>query len=213
MIYLFFAITLAALLILIWILALKYQLLNDESTATKKPYSYSKTQLAWWTFIVISCIITLFWITGNIPKLDTTTLALLGMGALTSGFARAIDVSDSKATAAPAPPAAAPAAPAVPLPPAAPVPPIPVLSRNQESQGFLLDILSDNTGISIARLQSLLFNLVFGLYYLYTFGTAIAHLYRHAQVDTILPPFSTEQLALIGLSSVAYLGLKTTENK
>ncbi|HXB92720.1 MAG TPA: hypothetical protein VNU72_10535 [Puia sp.] len=214
--YLFFAITLLGLLILISYLALKYHMLNDESTAKKRPYSYARTQLAWWTFIVIACIVTLFWITGNIPALDTSSLALLGMGALTTGFARVIDVSDTNAAKSADAPVAL-AAPADPAAPAVAVAAVAVaaapLSRDKESQGFFLDILSDNNGISIARLQSLLFNLTFGLYYLYQFGVAIATLQRHASVDKILPVFSTQQLALIGVSSFAYLGLKASENK
>ncbi len=34
-------------------LNVKYSLLKDTSTATKKPYSYARVQLAWWTVIIL----------------------------------------------------------------------------------------------------------------------------------------------------------------
>ena len=41
---------------------IKYDLLKDSSTANKRPYSYSRVQLAWWTLIVLTSFITIFFL-------------------------------------------------------------------------------------------------------------------------------------------------------
>ncbi len=165
---LLYAITLVFFLILIIFLQKKFHLLEDTTltTISVKPYSLARTQLVWWTFIVISSIVAIIWATGKIPDLSDSTLILLGIGSLTTVAARLTDISDdSKAvaanTAAGIPPAAANAATATTAIPTARI------SRNSERENFLLDILSDKNGISIHRLQAVVFNLVFGLWFIY----------------------------------------------
>jgi hypothetical protein len=74
-----------------------------------------------------------------------------------------------------------------------------------KTEGLLNDILSDENGVTIHRFQSVLFNLVFGVGYFLTFLKNVKFcLYP-------FPDFSEWQFALLGISSAAYLGLKTTE--
>lgn len=74
--------------------------------------------------------------------------------------------------------------------------------QTQASKGLIIDILSDSNGVSMHRFQGVLFNVIFGLSFLIIFW----------QQDKF-PVFSSSELALIGLSSGAYLALKTNENK
>lgn len=131
------------LLVLIIFLQIKYSFISDDSTATIKPYSFTRVQLVWWTFIILAIIISIVIASGQIPTLDNSTLILLGIGSLTTASARIIDISDKQNNAGA------------------------VLNVNQTSQGFLLDILSDNNGVSIHRLQAFVFNLLFGLWFIY----------------------------------------------
>lgn len=197
--YWYFSLTLVVLLVLILWLTGRYGMLKDQSTAQKRPYSYSRCQLAWWSWILISCIISLIWITGTIPVLPDSVLVLLGMGGLTTGLARAIDTSDTTTAKAEVAAGNANA--------------LTSLSVNNASQGFFLDILSDISGVSIHRLQSFLFNLSFGIYYLYAFGAAIATLHGGSPTKGILPELSAQHLGLLGVSTATYLGLKSAENK
>jgi hypothetical protein len=194
-----FSLTLVVLLALILWLSGRYNMLKDQSTAQRKPYSYSRVQLAWWSWILLSCIISLIWITGKIPTLPDSVLALLGIGGLTTGLARAIDTSDSTTAKAAVAAGNANA--------------VNNLSVNFPSQGFFLDILSDDSGVSIHRLQSFLFNLSFGVYFLYAFVNAIGPLQNGSSSDGILPIFTAQQLGLLGVSNATYLGLKSAENK
>jgi hypothetical protein len=69
-----------------------------------------------------------------------------------------------------------------------------------KSEGLLYDILSDGTSINIQRFQNVVFNLVFGVIFIQmTFAT------------WKLPVFDNNMLLLLGISSGAYAGLKTTE--
>lgn len=57
-------------------------IIRDESTAEKKPYSLARTQLKWWTIIILPCFCIKFgWDMTKVPVLDATLLALLGIGA------------------------------------------------------------------------------------------------------------------------------------
>ena len=195
--YYYFSGTLLVLLILIVWLGIYYNMLKDQSTATPRPYSFSRVQLAWWSWILLSCFISLIWITGKIPTLNNSVLVLLGIGGLTTGLARTIDTSDAQKTAAMQ--LAGIAAPA--------------LSVNSPGQNFFLDILSDNTGVSIHRLQSFLFNLAFGVYYLYNFITVIGSLHGGSDAGAALYDFNAQQLGLLGISNATYLGMKSAENR
>jgi hypothetical protein len=157
----------------------------------ERPYSYSRTQMFWWTIIIISCYGYFYAIYGTLLPLDPTCILLLGMGISVQIFGKTIDnsqkandrdkTSDSNL-----------------LP-----------KRHQDlnpSQGLLTDILSDENGISMHRLQSVAFNIIYGFGFIGYFMTSIlSAAYPLIELDGW-------QLALLGISAGGYLGLKTTEN-
>lgn len=193
---LIYALTAALLLAIVVLLQLKWHLIDDPSTANPRPFSFSRVQLVWWTFIVLSAFISILVSTGEIPTFDQSTLILLGIGVLTTGGASIIDISDARA--------------------AAQAGTSTQLSANQPSEGFLLDILSDNGGVSIHRLQAFVFNLVIGLWFIYK---CVVHMKGlgvgccTSDIDGVMPVITDRNLVLLGLSSGAYVALKTGENK
>jgi hypothetical protein len=87
-------------------------------------------------------------------------------------------------------------------------------TRNQDNNksdvepDFFHDILSDDSGISIHRFQSMVFNVIFGIGFISNFIKQVC-LEAYPLAD-----FTDWQFALIGISSATYLGLKaTSENK
>lgn len=161
----------------------KYNMLKDISTANKKPYSFSRVQLAWWSIIILASFITIV-ITKGIPTLQESTLILLGISAITTGTARITDISDQKN-------------------------PRITLIQDEEGENFILDILSDSNGVSIHRFQSVVFNITFGVWFI---AKVLQNLSINSASD-VMPILSQNDLILLGLSSGAYVALKTTENK
>jgi hypothetical protein len=178
-------------------------LLRDISKAkSHQPYSWSRVQLAWWSSIILSCFITVFWSKGVPPTLDSSTIILLGISTGTTAMARTIDVSDMERLGR--------------------------IRRHQDDFGkyFLIDIMSDETGVSIHRMQTVLFNAVFGIWFIYGFLHNLSandcNLYINSpdwfaacnkdHIDYLIPPISQNNLILLGVSSAAYAALKTTEN-
>lgn len=76
--------------------------------------------------------------------------------------------------------------------------------QNTPSQGFFIDILSDDNGISLHRFQNLAWTLI----------AITVYLYKVSQVTTgcQLPELSDTLLALTGISSATYLVMKSKEN-
>jgi hypothetical protein len=183
-----FLAVLGVMLVSIIILDLKFNMLRDDSILdTKKPYSYARVQLAWWSVIVLTCFITIITKDGNIPTLASSTLILLGISAGTTASARIIDVSDQKKAVTSG---------------------NLVTSQNTEGENFFLDILSDNNGPSIHRFQSVVINLVFGIWFVYQVLTKM----HVTDINTIMPDISSNNLILLGLSAGTYVALKTQEN-
>ncbi len=202
---------LLVMLIIIIILQLKYGIMSDSSSSTfKKSYSYSRVQLTWWTLIVLSAIIAIIFKSGSLPELLQSTLVLLGIGSLTTASGRIIDISDdSSAAAAQAAAVANAADPAPANAPAAPVVP-PSAHRNEASQNFFLDILSDKNGVSIHRFQAVALNFVIGLWFIYK---VLVNIKNNSDVNSIIPNVDQNNLILLGLSAGTYVVLKSGENK
>jgi hypothetical protein len=193
---------LLAMIAIVALLSVYSNLLNDQSSAVKPPYSFSRVQLAWWFTIVLTSFITVVIATGVIPTLHESTLILLGIGSLTSVSGKLIDISDNNAYQD-----------AVSTPSAAPVP---LLSKDQPSVNFINDILSDASGISIHRLQALIFNLVIGIWFLFQVWLHIKGIDSKSPLETIsktLPVIEPNNLVLLGVSAGTYVSLKTMENK
>ena len=71
---------------------------------------------------------------------------------------------------------------------------------DSKTQGFLLDLLSDNTGVSLHRFQMVVWTIVLGA----MFAIGVWQTYR-------MPQFDPSLLALMGISSGTYLGFKIPE--
>lgn len=200
------------------VLQKRYCILCDASTARPKPFSFSRVQLTWWTFIILASFVSVILATGEIPTLDDSTLVLLGIGAMTHIASRAIDVSDNAGAVAPVnqvAPVAGVADPGDPVP-APPAPEAPVLSINYPSEGFWLDILSDKYGVSIHRFQAFVFNLVFGVWFIYKTAVNLKGITVDStisKINAVIPVIGTNNLILLGLSAGTYAALKITENR
>jgi len=182
----------------------KFNMLRDISKASPRPFSWSRVQLAWWTVIILSSFTTIILQTGHAPNLHSSTLVLLGISVATTTVARVIDMADEQN---------------------------PLIYRHQDikTTNFFLDILTDQNGVSIQRFQALIFNAVFGIWYIASVlgnlgdpnfclndfpkgDPALAQCLLHA-TDFIIPIVSDNNLILLGLSSATYAALKITENK
>jgi hypothetical protein len=164
-----------------------YCMLRDMSNANKRPYSWARVQLAWWTIIVLSSFVAIMTRYKVAPGLDESTVILLGISAATIATARTIDVSDETD---------------------------PKVARHQDNDGsnFVLDILSDQDNVSISRFQTVIFNLVFGVWFIGSVLTDLVTLPAKG-VDAIIPIITPANLVLLGLSSATYAAMKATENK
>jgi hypothetical protein len=198
-----FWIIFAILSFCIVILDKKYCMLRDISNAPgHQPYSWSRVQLAWWTIIVLSSFISILIGYGVAPTLNSSTVILLGISAATTATAKVIDLSDADKLN---------------------------VKRHQDDFGknFFLDILSDDKGVSVTRFQTVVFNAVFGAWFIHavlnnliscnctkylTDAKEIADCAIHP-LNYIMPTISDNNLILLGLSSTTYAALKLTENK
>ena len=162
---------------------IKYAILRDMTQAYH-PYSWGRVQLAWWTVIILTSFISILLIRKTIPTFHDSTLILLGISAATTATARVIDISEKPVV--------------VPLDPAHP-----------KKCNFFLDIMSDEVNVNMHRFQTVIFNAVFGIWFVNSVLTS----FYHTNVDMIMPVISMNNLILIGLISATYAALKTTENK
>ena len=122
-------------------------ILRDTSQSPRPPFSFSRTQLMWWTSIVAFCFLAYFGTHGELPAVTASCLAVLGIGVGTTGTAWIID-DQQRATATRAGLG---------------------LHRDRPSVGFFTDLLSDADGLSVHRFQALVFNVIFGVSFLVHF--------------------------------------------
>lgn len=151
----------------------------QKNTSPKKPFSLAKVQIAIWTIIIIFSYIDVYFSNGwcgNLTiKFNDTALALLGISIGTVAVAGTIDNIQQNNTR----------------------------HQNQPSQGFLIDILSDENGISIHRFQVILFTIVAIIFYI---NKIICK-------NNELPKLDDTLLGIITISYSGYLGMKINENK
>jgi hypothetical protein len=136
-------------------------------------YSLAKTQLAWWTFIILSSYLVIYCVTGEMPDLSATSLALLGISAGTTTLSGLITPAGADQVVA-----------------------------GYASRGWLTDILSDEHGVSIHRLQKVVISLLMGYFFV-----------RSVYKTVAMPDWTTNETLLLAVSSAAYLGLKWQENR
>lgn len=156
--------------------------ITDQFSAT---YSFSKSQLAYWTFIIVCCFIYIWALTGDYATINSTGLILLGISAVTTTVGQSInknqeDVAKSSGFKS--------------------------VNKLKEfrstDKNFFKDILSDGDGLSIHRLQALVFNIVFGVAFV-----------RTVIMEYSMPEFDTVQLSMLGLSNGTYAFIKNSETK
>jgi hypothetical protein len=178
----------AAFLIFFLLLILKFKSLIKDvipdavDMGTSASFSFSKSQLAFWTFIVISSFIYIWAYTGDLNAINNTALILLGISSAT--LATSSIIGERQETGAEKNGTMNSL----------------VESRTSDG-GFFKDILSDNNGINIHRFQMFIFNLLFGIAF-----------FRSVIMDFSMPEFNETQLLLLGLSNSTYAFMKTTEN-
>jgi hypothetical protein len=146
-----------------------------------RTYSLAKSQLAFWTAIILGSFIYLYFRTcqcGGV--LNNTALILLGISSATSA-------ASAVAGAPPAPPGALPGS----TPPAPPT---------QPHRTYLDDILSDAQGMNLHRVQMALWTVVFGGIFLH-----------QVAATGNFPTFGDQAYLLMGLSSATYVWFKRTE--
>jgi hypothetical protein len=129
-----------------------------DSGTERKSYSFSRTQLMWWTVIISCCFIIMFGETGEF-NLNVTALTLLGIGVATTTLGGTIDVSQAQSAQTQAT----------------------VRHQDEKNKHFLQDILSDGHGVSAHRFQALVFNILFGIIFVTFF---FKHGYKFTEFDT-----------------------------
>lgn len=148
-----------------------------------RAFSLAKSQQAFWTIVIIGSFIFVYFSQGVcVDVLNNTALLLLGISTGTTALTAVLPKKD-------------PAKPNEPPPPAGQDHVPPSLHEN-----FLDDILSDNEGINIHRLQMVIWTVVFG-------GIFIHQVVKLGK----FPTFDDQAYVLMGISSVTYVWFKRTE--
>jgi len=179
------------------------------------PWSLDRLQMAWWTLLVVSAFVFIWMISGDYGSLSNSVLALIGISAGTGLIGAVMDdgkqakmqqrkaLEDEKAElqAGNAQPAAAAAAPAgAPQRTAEIEAQLATLPQLKKTKSLWTDILSDENGVSIHRLQVVIWTLVLTLIFLVSV---------YLRLD--MPDFDNQLLALMGISNGTYLGFKLPE--
>ncbi|MCB0697202.1 MAG: hypothetical protein KDC07_07545 [Chitinophagaceae bacterium] len=182
------------IVIISFYVVLKTAMLRDHGTdasgaplpVVERPYSYSRSQLYWWTMIIVVCFVLFFIKTWDLLPFNITCITLLGLGATVHLGGRILDQKDLQDNN------------------------VAMGSRKQDEassqRSFFRDLLTDGSGLCVHRFQSLIFNVVFGIGFVSFFAMNFAAR-KYPFID-----FSEWQLALLGISSATYLGIKATEN-
>jgi hypothetical protein len=214
----------------LWWLRSNNQYKTDKSRnviyePARKTYSLASSQLAFWLFIILGAYVFIWTAASNQQSLSKFALGILGISSATAVSSVFIDSSkraaataerqaladklkelqSQQATLEQAVAAGDNSAPekleavkqeiidtqaAIDKPVA-----------SQPSRGFWADILSDATGVTIHRFQIAAWTVVLGLVFVVTVITSLT-----------MPDYDGTLLALMGISSGAYIGLKPTEN-
>jgi hypothetical protein len=145
------------------------------------PYSLAKTQFAGWTVIIASAYIYMSLCKGDCADgaISKTALVLMGIG---TGILTASAIIDKREMQDNRP-----------------------RHQNRPSQGFFVDILSDDNGISIHRFQNFVWTAIAMIVYI--------NKVAHVQNGCVLPELSDTLLALTGISGITFLTMRATENK
>ena len=183
----------AALLGCVGGLALKTGLLRDGNTAvtdwTQRPFSLARCQMAFWLVLITGAFLFVWGLTGEYAGIITPqSLVLLGISGVTALGATAIDTAKASGQATSAL-AAAPAA-------------VPVASTPPTHDNFFADLLTDDTGFTLQRVQAFAWTVILGV-------VVVKSVYANLS----LPELDNNLLTLMGISSGLYVGFKFPEQQ
>ena len=143
-------------------------------------FSLAKSQVAYWSLLVFASYLMISLVTSALPSIPGGLLGLLGISIANGLFSKLINrTQDTPAPAA--------------MPGQA--------DSTGPSRGWVRDVLTDLNGISVVRLQFVVFNAVVGLYVV-----------RYVLAHWALPDLDSSILALISISSAGFLAQKNSEN-
>ena len=220
---------LIVLLILFLIVAHKSDIVRDSPSVPGQPrqsFSLARCQMAWWFFIIAASYNYIWLALGNQDSLTAGCLILTGISAGTGLAATVVDSSKRQQRQAlekertllddrlPALANEIPAANDPAQAAALKVEQLQKIARLAEvqsglanlpsptgpSEGFLLDILRDETGVSFHRFQMAAWTIILG----FVFVTSV---YK----NLVMPDFSAMLLGLMGISSGTYIGFKISD--
>jgi len=150
---------------------------DGNATST---YSLARVQMAFWLYLITAAFVFIWLVTGDYNGVLTPqSLTLLGISGTTALSAITVDARTGAAGGGGAGGAATDA-----------------------SKGFWNDILNENGGVALHRLQIAVWTLILGVVFL----AEIYHSFR-------LPTFDSNLLILLGISGVTYVGFKFEEKK
>jgi hypothetical protein len=220
---------LVLLLVLFLMLGRRSDILRDSPSVAGEPrssYSLARCQMAWWFFLIASSYNYIWLALSNRDSLTTGCLVLTGISAGTGLAAAVIDSGklqqrrslEKEQTLLTTRLAEVPQAIAA----TCDVSEITNLKTEQAqktarlgevhsalqglpsppgpSQGFLFDILRDETGISFHRFQMVAWTIILG----FVFITSV-------YANLVMPDFSPTLLGLMGISSGTYIGFKLSD--
>ena len=224
--YTVFVVAFLGLLVLGFVLlARNSDILRDAPSTdpkNKASYSLARCQMAWWFFLVAASFSYIWLMLGNYDSLTAGVLILTGISASTGLASAVIDsnkqeqrkaLEDEKVDVSSRIDALVAAIPSVPAAAATALVADQFHRRARldqiasalgnlprpagQSNGFLNDILRDETGISFHRFQMAAWTIILGIVF-------IASVYSHLT----MPDFSATLLGLMGISSGTYIGFK-----
>lgn len=186
----------------------------------KYSFSLARCQMAWWFFIILASFLYIWMIFGDTDTLTAGALVLMGISAATGFSSFVVDSSkadqrqsltaqqatlNARLTALAAAIAADPNNAALTTEQQQKQASLDQVTQNLAalpspvglSQGFLNDILRDETGVSFHRFQMVAWTIVLG----FIFAVAV---YR----SLAMPDFSPTLLGLMGISAGTYVGFK-----
>jgi len=196
--------------------------LPGEVKPVMKTYSLARTQLAFWVVVTLATFFFIWLVTTDRQGLPTFVLGILGISAATSVGSTLIDASrrtgsesDRDALQAQLTQLQTELAAATTAGDAAKQAAINRQIKETEdaikriddfkpgpTRGFWKDILSDDTGVTIHRFQIVAWTIVLGIIFTLTVINTL-----------IMPNYDGTLLALMGISSGAYISLKPTEKQ
>jgi hypothetical protein len=157
------------------VLAWRTSLLKDDGSET---FSLGRAQMAFWFLNVLIAFLMIWGITGAADTLTPSMLVLIGISAGTALGSITIDQNKQAEKAAEGRPL-----------------------TSEKTRGFLMDLLRDGQGISLHRLQIVVWTVVLAC----LFWGEVYH-------NLSMPDFDSTLLGLMGVSSATYLGFKLPTN-